>query len=245
MDAPENEILRTASETTPGVNSIMGLLPRGLLESPRMMIRATEKGEPSKKKQMKPQNIQGLQKKIVKEVTSMKFTEKVISVLEPATNRAKAGNCSQLLEPHVAPPSDPRMLLQTNQRQNIKGRVEALEPQNYTETVKAIFDEARRAGDAREAERNMELPQPEANDNQTTHQLGEMLPGVTKFFNKAQKNTGGAKAPRNSTKIKKQKAPKPKPQRIEPIDDLCQPCLNGNNDGQEEEWGLPRKSYAG
>ena len=50
-----------------------------------------------------------------------------------------------------------------------------------------------------------------------------------------------AKAPRNSTKIKKQKALKSKPQRIEPIEDLCQPCLNGNNYGQEEECGLPRE----
>ena len=104
MDTPENEILRTVGETTPHVNSIMGLLPRGLLDSPRMMIRAEEKEEPVKNNQGKPLNIQGLQKKIVKEVTSMKFSEKVISVLEPATNRAKAGNCSQLLEPHVAPP---------------------------------------------------------------------------------------------------------------------------------------------
>ena len=110
-----------------------------------------------------------------------------------------------------------------------------MEPQNYTETVKAIFDETRNAGDAREAERNMELCQPEANDNQTTHQLGEMLPGVTKFFEKAQKKTGGAKAPNYSTKIKKQKATKPKPQRIEPIEDLCEPCLNGNNGEQNEE----------
>ena len=70
----------------------------------------------------------------------MKFAQKVISVLEPATNRAKAGNGSQLLEPHVALPSDPRILLQTNRMQDIKGRVEALSPQNYTETVKAIFD---------------------------------------------------------------------------------------------------------
>ena len=189
------------------------------MDSPRVIIRAEQKGEPVKNNQGKPLNIQGLQKKIVKEVTSMKFTEKVISVLEPATNRAKAGNCSQLLEPHVAPPSDPRMLLQTNRRQDkeIKGRVEALESKNYTETVKAIFDEARRAGDAREAEINMELPQPQVNDNQTTHQLGEMLPGVTKFFEKAQKKTGGAKATNYSSKNKKQKATKPKPMRIEPI----------------------------
>ena len=113
MDTAENETMRAASES-------MGLLPRGLLESPRTLIRATEKGEPSKKELVKPLNIQGLQTKMVKEVNSMKFTEKVISVLEPATNRAKAGNFSQLMEPHAAPPSDPRMLLQTNRRQDKK-----------------------------------------------------------------------------------------------------------------------------
>ena len=43
---------------------------------------------------------------------------------------------------------------------------------NYQETLKAIFDEARKAGDAREAERNADMSQPEENDNQTTHELG-------------------------------------------------------------------------
>ena len=47
------------------LESSMDLLPRGLLESPRIMIRAAEKGEPSKKELVKPQNILGLQKKIV------------------------------------------------------------------------------------------------------------------------------------------------------------------------------------
>ena len=145
MDTAENDTMRAASES-------MGFLPRGLLESPRTLIRTTEKGEPSKKELVKPQNILGLQKKIVKEVNSMKFAEKVISVLEPAPNRTKAGNCSQLSKPYVAPPSDPRMLLQTNPMpKDIKGMVEAMEPQNYTETVNAILDKARKAGNAREA----------------------------------------------------------------------------------------------
>ena len=68
-----------------------------------------------------------------------------------------------------------------------------------------------------------------------------MLPGVTNFFEAAQKKTGGTKAPKYSNRIKKQRATKPKPQRIEPIEDICEPCLNGNNYGQEEVWGLPRE----
>ena len=122
-----------------------------------------------------------------------------------------------------------------------------MEPQNYTETVKAIFDEARKAGDAREAERNMELSQPEANDNQTTHQQGDILPGVTEFFEKAQKKTGGAKAPNYSSKNKKQKATKPKPQRIEPIEDICQPCpaLVKTTANKMRNGAYQGRSYAG
>ena len=48
MDTAGDEMLRPVSETTPEVNSSIGLLPRGLLESPRTLIRATEKAEPSK-----------------------------------------------------------------------------------------------------------------------------------------------------------------------------------------------------
>ena len=250
MDCPlEDETSPNPARDGPNIQkslnleSSMDLIPRGLLESPRMMIRATERGEPSKKKQMKPQSIQGLQKKIAKDITSMKFSSKLIGTLGHTTNLANASHNAQVLERHFDPPDDPITLLQTNPRQDreIRGMVEAMEPQNYNETVKAIFDEARKAGDAREAERTMELSQPEANHNQTTHQPVDILPGVAEFFEKVQKKTGGAKVTRGSSKIKTQKATKPKTPRIEPIEDICLPCLNGNSGDQDEEWGLARE----
>ena len=78
------------------------------------------------------------------------------------------------------------------------------------------FDEARRTGDARKDERNMDMSQPEENENQTTHELGEMLPGVNNFFNKVLKSTRGAKAPKNSSKTKKKSS-------------KTQATANGNN----------------
>ena len=88
----------------------------------------------------------------------MKFTEKVISVLEPATNRAKAGNCSQVWNPMLLhPPIQGCYYKPTEGKTRRKKEGSRLwHNQNYTETVKAIFDEARRAGDVREAEINME-----------------------------------------------------------------------------------------
>ena len=69
----------------------------------------------------------------------MEISEKLIGTLEPTTNRAKARYCSQLLDPHGTPlePAAPMMLLQPNRRQarEIKGMVEALEPQIHSETV--------------------------------------------------------------------------------------------------------------
>ena len=75
----------------------------------------------------------------------------------------------QLLEP-----PDPMSLLQSNLRQggNINQKPQALDPENYPEPMKAIFNEDRRAGGAKEAEQNMDISLPEDNDIERTPYLG-------------------------------------------------------------------------
>ncbi len=90
----------------------------------------------------------------------------------------------------------------------------------------------------------MELSQPEANDNQITYQPGDILPGVTEFFQTAQKKTVGAKAHKNFSKTKKQKAKNPGHSESSQSRTYANPALMETTTAKKRNGAYQGKSYA-